>query len=145
MGRQQFLHKGNPKGILSKTRGQTPDILRGYAHICVSLRMTSPTNLPDTTIRCRQRYQTPEDVMGLGKCIAYNSSTTTLSSTIALCDIISRLEPVSLAVLYAGLSPRAGTEGKKNMCMIVIVPKAILIPLTVDSPITAGGETTLYQ
>ena len=55
MGRQQFLHKGNPKGILSKTRGQTPDILRGYAHICVSLRMTSPTNLPDTTIRCRQR------------------------------------------------------------------------------------------
>ena len=34
-----------------------------------------------------------------------------------------RLEPVSLAVLYMGLSPRTGMEGKNDMCMIVIVPK----------------------
>ena len=38
-------------------------------------------------------------------------------------QVSARLEPVSLAVLYAGLSPRMGMEGKNDMCMIVIVPK----------------------
>ena len=40
-----------------------------------------------------------------------------------MADQLFRLEPVSLAVLYAGLSPRMGMEGKNDMCMIVIVPK----------------------